>query len=236
MSTIHIEADKLDIAELVLMPGDPRRCQFIAEKYLKKSKLINERREELGYTGYYKNKRVTIFSSGMGIPSMGIYSYELYAYYDVKAIIRIGTAGSYTEELKIKDLFLVNSSYSESSYEEKVLGKELNIIKSTPSLNTIIKNTAKELNFNIKQGRVYTSEAFYEKEKDYLELKSKHNCDAVEMESFSLFANAEKLHKKASTILTISDSFTSAEKMNPEDREQSLNDMVLLALESIISL
>lgn len=236
MSTIHISAEKEDIASIVLMPGDPKRCKYIAENFLSDAKLVNEVREEHAYTGYYKNKLVTIFSSGMGIPSMGIYSYELYNNYDVKAIIRIGTAGSYTEELKVRDLFLATSSYSESEYDKKVLDNSVENIMSSNELNEIIRQKSKELNIDLKEGRTHTGEAFYEKFNDYKRIRDEHNCMAVEMECFSLFINAYETKKQASAILTISDSFITEEKLTSEDREKTLNEMITLALESIISL
>lgn len=236
MSTIHIEAEKDEIAPIVLMPGDPKRCKYIADKFLSDAILVNQRREEHAYTGYYKGKKVTIFSSGMGIPSMGIYSYELFNNYNVEAIIRIGTAGSYSEDLKIRDLFLATSSYSESEYDKKVLDLSIDNIMSSTKLNNLIKEKAQELNIELKEGRTHTSEAFYEKMNNYIDIKNEYNCKIVEMECFSLFINAYEAKKKASALLTVTDSFVTNEKMDPSDREKSLDQMIFLALESIISL
>ena len=149
MSTIHIESKKEDIAPLVLMPGDPMRAQYIAETYLKDYKIVNKVRGMTAYTGYYDNKLVTVFPSSMGNPSMGIYSYELFKNYDVSYIIRIGSMGSYTENLQLNDVFLVNNSYSNSNYGI-ILGKHFNTIASSNFLNDVIKEVAKDIDINIK--------------------------------------------------------------------------------------
>ena len=166
MPTPHIESNKLDISSTVIMPGDPRRTQYIALNYLKDAILINEVRGELAYTGFYKNHKITIFSSGMGIPSMGIYSHELFTEYNVENIIRIGSAGSYSENLNINDLFLVTSSYSESRYGLNYNNYISEIIESNPSLNELIKETSKNLKINLKEGRCHSSESFYTKNLD----------------------------------------------------------------------
>ena len=232
--TPHIEADINDIASTVIMPGDPNRVKYIAENFLENIKLVNTVRGELAYTGYYKGKRITIFSSGMGIPSMGIYSYELYKYYNVENIIRVGSAGAYTKDLNIKDTFLVENSYSTSSY--KVEGTNSNLIPSNNELNNIIVNTSKKLNINLKQGNVYSSESFYELDLNIEELINKYNIKCVEMETYSLFTNSIYFNRKASAILTISDSFVTKTSLSSEEREKSFNDMIKLALESVANL
>ncbi len=228
--TPHIEADINDIASTVIMPGDPNRVKYIAENFLEDTKLVNKVRGELAYTGYYKGKRITIFSSGMGIPSMGIYSYELYKYYNVENIIRVGSAGSYTKDLNIKDILLVENSYSTSSY--KVEGTNTNIVSSNKDLNSIIINTSKEVNINLKQGNVYSSESFYELDLNVEELINKYNIKCVEMETYSLFTNSIYFNKKASALLTISDSFVSKKLLSSKEREEGFNKMIELALES----
>ena len=159
--TVHIEAEKGQIAKRVLMPGDPNRAKYIANKYLKDPKLVNTLRGELAYTGTYKDVEVTIFSSGMGIGSMGIYSYELFNDYDVDSIIRIGTAGSYSEELKVYDLLVVDSCYSKTYFDEEAGREDIEIINSSGDLNGIIMQTAALKRINAKLGRVHTTEAFY---------------------------------------------------------------------------
>ncbi len=232
--TPHIEADINDIASTVIMPGDPNRVKYIAENFLENIKLVNTVRGELAYTGYYKGKRITIFSSGMGIPSMGIYSYELYKYYNVENIIRVGSAGAYTKDLNIKDTFLVENSYSTSSY--KVEGTNSNLIPSNNELNNIIVNTSKKLNINLKQGNVYSSESFYELDLNIEELINKYNIKCVEMETYSLFTNSIYFNKKASALLTISDSFVTKEALSSKEREEGFNKMIELALESSLKI
>lgn len=232
--TAHNEAKIDEMAKTVLMPGDPLRAKYIAEKYLKDAKLINQVRNMLAYTGTYKDKKITVMASGMGMPSIGIYSYELFKFYDVDNIIRIGSAGSYVENLNVKDIVLTDSAYSDSSFAYVQNGYLLDHIESNRELDELIIKTAKELNINIKFENIYSSDVFYhDKEVDFVK---KNNLKAVEMESFALFHNAKILNKKASCILTISDSFVTKQEMTSEERQNSLNDMIVLALESAIKL
>ena len=235
MPTVHIEAEKEDIAKRVLMPGDPNRVKYIAEKYLTDAKLVNQLRGELAYTGYYKDVKVTIFSSGMGIPSMGIYSHELFDYYDVDTIIRIGTAGSYLPDLKVYDLLLATSAYSKTYFDEEAgrEGDNVEIINSSQELNGVVLNTARIRDINITEGRVHTSLAFYNKLTDYSKYTNL-GCKAVEMETYALLYNAKKFYKKATAILTISDNLVTHEIIDPMERERKLDEMIVLALESII--
>lgn len=231
MSTIHIESKKEDIAPLVLMPGDPKRAQYIAETYLKDYKIVNKVRGMTAYTGYYDNKLVTVFPSNMGNPSMGIYSYELFKNYDVLYIIRIGSMGSYTENLQLNDVFLVNNSYSNSNYGI-ILGKHFNTIASSNFLNDVIKEVAKDIDINIKEGTVYSSDIFYENI-DYQRLANKYNIQGVEMETFALFCNAKLLKKDATALLTVTDLFYDTKKLSSEDREKGLDKMIILSLETL---
>jgi len=233
--TPHIEASLDEIAPIVLMPGDPVRAENIAKKYLKDYKLVNKVRGELAFTGYYKNKKVTIFSSGMGIPSMGIYSYELFKHYNVEAILRIGTAGSYKKEVNVGDIILAESSYSTGSYSYELDGKKENILYSDKVINAEIENVALRKEIKIKKCRVYSTLSFYSECK-LDKLIKKQKIDVVEMETFSLFKNAQKLGKKASALLAVSDSFVTKEEMTREDREKNLDELIILALESIIKL
>ncbi len=233
MPTVHIEANKGDIAKRVLMPGDPNRAMYIAKKYLRDAKVVNKLRGELAFTGYYKDKLVTIFSSGMGIPSMGIYSYELFNDYDVDVIIRIGTAGSYTEDLKVYDLVIADSAYSKTYFDEESGKDDIEIINSSQELNGIIANTARIRGINTNFGRVHTSLAFYSSNKNYQKYLDL-GCKAVEMETYALLYNAKKFFKKATAILTISDNLVTHEEIDPKAREQKLDEMITLALESII--
>ena len=236
MSTPHIEAELGEIAKIVLMPGDPKRAEFIAKNYLTGARLINVLRSMNAYTGYYKGVEVTIFPSGMGMPSMGIYSHELYDFYDVDVIIRIGSAGSYNKDLKLFDIFLSNSAYSETNFDEESINKDLEIINASIEINNIIKETAKKLDIDIKEGRVHTSETFYTSNQSVKEEALKHGCDIVEMENYSLLVNAKKFHKKATGIFTITDELYSDNRMDAKSRELKLNTMITLALESVINL
>lgn len=233
MSTIHIGAEKNDIAPRVLMPGDPNRAHYIAKKFLTDARLVNTVRGELAYTGKYKNVDVTVFSSGMGVGSMGIYSYELFNDYDVQTIIRIGTAGSYDKDLELNSIFLADSSYSNTYYDDEAGIENIEVLNSSFELNSIIMDTAALKNIKLIQGRVHTSIAFYFENKDYTKYIEK-GCKAVEMESFALFFNAKKFKRQATALLTISDNLITGDRMDSASRERKLDEMILLALESII--
>lgn len=239
MST-HIGAQKDEIANIVLMPGDPLRAKMIAETYLSDVKIINTVRNMLGYTGFYKTIRVTVMGSGMGIPSMGIYSYELFDKYDVDYIIRIGTAGSYTKELDIFDTVLVTECYSDSNYSYVQSLKQGHIEKPSIQLNDIILAAAKKMKKDILPTKVYCTDV-YKREQNAQqillnEIIEKQGCKCVEMESYSLFHNANVLNKQAACILTISDSMVSKKKTTSKERETVFLNMIEIALESIRSL
>ena len=232
--TPHIEAKKEEIAKTVIMPGDPLRAKMIAEKYLENYKLVNSVRGMFAYTGLYKDKKVTVMASGMGMPSIGIYSYELYKFYDVDNIIRVGSAGSYTKDLNLYDVLLVDKCYSESSFA-KTQNNDLNELQEgSKELNDIIKNAANNLNKKIYYGNIHSSDVFYKENNNYEELNKKYGCQAVEMESFALFHNAKVLNKKAACLLTISDSFITKEETTSLERQNSFNNMIEIALESTL--
>ena len=236
MATVHIESNKGDIAKVVLMPGDPKRSEYIAKKFLKDYKLVNDVRGMTAYTGYYKDKLITVFPSGMGIPSMGIYSYELFKEYDVENIIRIGSCGAYANRLKLNDIILVENSYSESSYGAFLDDYKDKMVSSSNELNKIIESTSKNLDKKIVKGNIYCGEVFYEKEYDYKKRCTDLDVLGIEMETFALFNNARKFEKNASALLTVSDTFFSDERLTSSEREKELNDMILLALESCLKL
>ena len=236
MSTVHIESKKEDIAKTILMPGDPKRAEYIAKNFLTNAKLVNLVRGITAYTGYYKGKMVTVFPSGMGNPSIGIYSYELFNFYDVENIIRIGSCGAYSEALKLNDIILVDNSISESTYSLVQSGDKSNKKMSSATLNDIILNTAKENNINIIKGDIYCSDVFYEQENNYIDKRNKYNVLGVEMETFALFSNANLLKKRASFLLTVSDSFCFKDKLTSSEREKNLNKMITLALECCLKL
>lgn len=231
--TEHIKAKKEEIAETVIMPGDPLRAKMIAEKYLKDYKLVNDVRNMLAYTGYYNGKKVTIMGSGMGMPSIGIYSYELYKFYDVKRIIRVGTAGAYTNELKLYDTVLADNVYSESNFAYIQNGYQEHIIKGSENLNSLIKEKAKQKNISLKIGPIHSSDVFYKENDNFKELNEKYNCLAVEMESFALFNNAKVLNKEAACLLTISNSLVDGSSTSSEERQNTFLNMIELALSTL---
>ena len=231
--TPHINALEGEIAKVVIMPGDPLRDKYIAENYLKDYKLVNTVRNIYAYTGYYNDKLVTVMASGMGMPSIGIYSYELYKFYNVEKIIRIGTCGVYTDKVKLFDVILVDNAYSDSSFAKVQNGYNDNIISASKELNNKIKETGKNNNIDLVEGTIYSSDVFYKENDNYEVLRDKYNCLGVEMESFALFSNAKVLNKEAACLLTVTDHFITKEKASSTDREKSLNKMIELALKSI---
>jgi purine-nucleoside phosphorylase len=233
MATPHIEALKGDIAESVLMPGDPLRAKFIAETYLTDVKMFNDVRNMFGYTGYYNGKRVSVMGSGMGMPSMGIYSYELFKFYDVDKIIRIGSCGAINADLKLFDVILVESSYSDSSYAYVQNGNTDKVIFSSVPLNNHIEEIAKKEGIKIVKGNIYSTDVFYKKQVDYKNIIDNYKCLGVEMESFALFHNAKVLGRDAACILTVSDSLVTNEVTSSEEREKSFIAMIELALKSL---
>lgn len=234
MST-HIESKLEDISNIVLMPGDPKRCEYIARKFLANAKIVNNVRGMTAYTGYYKSKKITVFPSGMGIPSMGIYSYELFNEYNVSTIIRIGTMGSYTD-LKLKDIVLVDNAITNSNYGRYLCNYNNININGSTEINNLILNTSKEIGMNIYNGNIYSSDVFYEQNNDFKDKVLKYNVLGVEMESFALFTNAKYLNKKAATLLMVSDSFNYPDKLSSLEREQGLDNLITLALETSLKL
>ena len=236
MDAIHIEAKKEDVAKVVLMPGDPLRAKYIAENFLTDVKEINKVRNMLGYTGYYKDKRITVMGSGMGIPSIGIYSYELYTCYDVDKIIRIGTGGSLDKKVKVNDIVLAESSYSPSSFAYQWGTSVNNNIKSDEDINNNIINVSEELKIELKKGTILTADVFtvYANVDHILNNVPKHiKLLANEMEAFGLFHVANITNKKASCLVSIVDSPYEKTMLTFEEKEKKLNDMIKLALESI---
>ena len=233
MATPHNEANKGDFADVVLMPGDPMRAKLIAETYLENVKLVNQVRGMLGYTGTYKGKRVSVMSSGMGMPSIGIYSYELFTVYDVKAIVRIGSAGSYVPELALGDVVLTEYAWSESTFGTVQNGSPEHIKYPSSRLNKAIRDTADRLGEKLPVVPVHSTDVFYQAgPADYFKAVNKeHGCACVEMESFGLFHNADALGKEAACLLTVSDSFVRSERMSAADRQNSFHKMIRIALE-----
>ena len=237
---IHCNAKKEDIKKIVLMPGDPLRAKYIAENFLENARLVNTVRNMLAYTGTYKGKEITVFSSGMGMPSIGIYAYELYKFYDVDTIIRIGSCGSYNYDLNLFDTILVNQSYTEGNFAYEWSEQESHIAKSDDELNNIIEKTAKEINIPCIKGNTFCNDCF----DGYLDDISKFinrfpkdlNILACEMEAFALFYMANYFHKKAACLLTVVDAYYKNQESTSEEREKSLNNMITLALESSLKI
>ncbi len=234
---IHCNAQKEDIEKTVLMPGDPLRAKYIADNFLTDVKLVNSVRNMLAYTGKYNGKKVTVFSSGMGMPSMGIYSYELFKFYDVDKIIRIGSCGSYSKDLKLFDTIIVDKSYTESNFAYAWSEKESHIAEADTELNNNLEELAKKLKIPYERGNTLCNEAF----DGYLDdipsfikrFPKDLNIIACEMEAFALFYMANHFNKKATCLLTVVDSYYTKEESSSEEREKSLNNMIKLALESI---
>lgn len=237
---IHNEARKDQIAQTVLMPGDPLRAKYIAETFLENFELVNQVRGILAYTGYYKGKRVTVMASGMGMPSMGIYCYELYKFYDVQNIIRIGSCGAYRPELNLLDTILVNESYTEGRFAYSYSGVECDLVAADKSLNQAIEETAKQTDTKLVKCNVVCGEVFDPYMEDPLTLAKRvpaeHNILAAEMESFALFYTAKMLNRKAACLLTVSDSNCKKEELTSEQRTYALNSMIILALETSLKL
>lgn len=240
MATPHNEANLGDIAKIVIMPGDPLRAKYIAENFLDNYKLVNSVRGMFAYTGKYKGKDLTIMAHGMGMPSAGIYTYELYKFYDVDYIIRIGSCGGYMPNNKLFDIILSEASYTEGSYALTLNNDNCHLVHSDNGLNKIISDTAKELNIDIIKGNTICSDSFdgYMTDVDkFLERVPKGiNPIGAEMEAFALFYNAKLLNKKAACLMSIVDSKYIDKVATAEERETGLNNMIKLALESAINI
>jgi purine-nucleoside phosphorylase len=239
--SVHISATKGSIAKTVLLAGDPLRAKYMADHFLQDVQLVSQTRNAFYFTGMYKNKPVTVGASGMGCPSIGIYSFELYTEYEVDTIIRIGTCGGYTTELSVYDLVNVETAASESTYALHAWGIEGNTIKYQGNAFEMINQTAAKLaerdaKFKTRSAMVHSSDVFYRKTKGTPPLAVETGCIAVEMEAFSLFANAQYLGKNAATLLTVSDIIPTMEMISADQREKSLLPMMEIALETVIQL
>ena len=232
--TPHIEAKKHEIAKKVIMPGDPLRAKMIAETYLEEAKLVTSVRGMLGYTGTYKGENITVMASGMGCPSMGIYSYELFTAYDVDKIIRIGSVGAYTKHLNLYDVVLETSVYSDSHYAFIQDGTKDTTLYPSAALVSKIEHTASQLDIPVHKGKIYCSDVFYSDIVDYHDMYEDQGCLGVEMESFALFHNANHLGKEAACLLTVSNNFETKEETTSAERQNAFTKMVELALESLL--
>ena len=234
MGTVSNSANKGDIAKTVLMPGDPLRARYIAENFLDSPVLYNETRNMYGYTGTYKGVPVSVQGSGMGMPSMGIYSWELFTYYDVENIIRIGTAGSFSSDINIGDIVVSLAASTDSNYEHTFgLPGHFSPCASWELLCRL-KEISDAEGINIKAGNTVSCDVFYEIGEDWWKKWASMNVLAVEMEAAARYMNAAYNHRNALAIMTISDHFISGEKASLEDRERNFTDMMKLALETAV--
>ncbi len=236
MSTPHNEANIGDIAKTVIMPGDPLRAKYIAENFLEDAKLVNKVRNILAYTGKYNGKEITVMASGMGMPSMGIYCYELYKFYGVENIIRIGSCGGYIPELKLFDIILADNVFSESNFALTLNNDNCHIASSDKNLTDNIENTAIKNNISIHRGNTVCTDCFDVYMTDvnkFLErIPENFNPLGAEMEAFALFYVAKMLNKKAACLMSVVDSKFIKDVATSEEREKGLNTMIKLALDA----
>ena len=226
---------KDELAKVVLMPGDPLRAKTVAEKFMTDVVCFNDTRNMLGFTGTYKGKRISVMGHGMGVPSIGIYTHELYSQFGVEAIIRIGSAGSYTDKAKLFDVVLAAGAVSESNYARVQSGFEGDLTLPSQTLNDKLRASAAKQGIPLIEGNIHSSDVFYRQPSDekptyWEKLRDERGCLCVEMESFALFANAQVLGKNAACLLTISDSFVSPEITTAEQRQTSFTNMMKVAL------
>lgn len=233
---LHMNAKKEDIASTVIFPGDPLRAKYIAENFLEDAKEVTNVRNMLGFTGTYKGKNVTVMGHGMGMPSCGIYAWELFYYYDVQQIIRIGTCGVHSKEVKIPEIILADLVYTESNYAYSYNGYEGKTVIPSYNLVKRIEKKAQELNINIHRGALMTTDIFpYVDTEPILKRVPKWiNVLGEEMEGFALIHVANSFKREAAILVSATDSKYSSVALTPEERTTSLNDMIRLALESIL--
>mgnify|MGYP000668990051 FL=1 len=229
--SVHIEAKQGDIAETILLPGDPLRAKWIAETFLKDPVCFNKIRGMLGYTGTYNGKRVSVMGTGMGVPSISIYAHELITEYDVKNLIRVGSAGSYQAHVKIRDIVLAMAASSNSGINELRFGGADFAPTANFELFEKAIHAAKTKNIEIKAGNIFTSDEFYADDFESYKKWSKFGVLCVEMESAGLYTVAAKHDVRALSILTISDSLVTGERTSSSDRETTFKDMIEIALE-----
>ena len=237
MSTPHNEANIGDIAKTVIMPGDPLRAKYIAEKFLDDYKLVNQVRGIYAFTGHYKGIEVTIMASGMGMPSMGIYSYELFKFYNVENIIRIGSCGAYKPDLKLFDIILSENVFSEGNFALTLNNDKCHIVNSSNILNEKLEKSAHELNIDIVSGNTVCTDCFdvymTDVNKFLSRIPENFNPVSAEMEAFALFYVAKLLNKNASCLMSVVDSKFIKDVATTEQREKGLDDMILIALNSL---
>jgi purine-nucleoside phosphorylase len=234
MTTPHIEAKAGDFAETVLMPGDPLRAKFIAENFLENAECVTQVRNVLGYTGYYKGKRISVMASGMGIPSISIYATELYKEYGVEKIIRIGSCGAVRDDVKVRDIVIGMAASTDSNVNRQRFNQcDFAAIADFGLLHDVV-HTAKKLNMPVHIGNIFTADLFYTPQPEMFALMEKYGILAVEMEAAGLYGVAAELGKKALTVLTVSDHIKTGEQTTAEERQNTFQDMMKLTLESVL--
>lgn len=240
--TPHINATPADFAKTVLMPGDPLRAKFITENFLTDARLVNNVRGIHGYTGAYKGTPVSVMASGMGMPSIGIYSYELFNFFDVENIIRVGSAGGMSKKVKVRDIIIAEGACTDSNYAHTFnLPGTFAPVADFNLLKTAV-NKADELKLKYCVGNVLSSDVFYGDMKGVAEdmtpaaVWGKMGVLGVEMEAAALYMNAARSGKNALAILTVSDHLLTGEALSAEDRQNTFTDMMKLSLETAVSL
>ncbi len=234
MATPHIKAEKGDFAKTVIMPGDPLRAQYIAENFIENAVLVNNVRGIQGYTGTYKGEPVSVMASGMGMPSMGIYSYELFNFFDVDNIIRVGSAGSMQAEVKLRELVFAVSTSTNSAFMNQYNLPGVFAPTASYSLLTKAVKSAEEKGIAYHVGNVLTSDTFYDDDPEANVKWRKLGVMCVEMESAALYMNAARAGKNALSILTISDSLITGEATDSDERQTGFNKMISVALDAAI--
>lgn len=229
--TPHIGAAKEQIAKTVLMPGDPLRAKFIAETFLENAECVNTVRNMLAYTGEYQGKKVTVFGGGMGMPSVGIYTYELFNFYDVEKIIRIGTAGALSDNVNLRNVVVGVGASTDSAYAKQFNLPGIYAPTADFELARAAVETGEKLGITTVAGNILSSDIFYNDDEDTLKKWAKMGILAVEMETAALYMNAARAGKKALCLLTISDAPFRGESLSVEDRQTGFTDMMKIALE-----
>lgn len=231
--SVHINAKENEIAETVLLPGDPLRAKYIAETFLEDVKLYNEVRNMFGYTGTYKGKRISVQGTGMGVPSISIYINELMNSYNVQTLVRVGTCGAIQKDVKVRDVILAMSASTDSQMNRLTFGGV--DYAPTADFDLLLKayNAGLEKGLNLKAGNVFTADQFYNDNAE-LEKWAKYNILAIEMETAALYTLASKLDRRALSVLTVSDHILTGEETTAEERQTTFNEMIEVALEAVI--
>lgn len=231
--SLHLDAKKGDVAEIVLLPGDPLRAKHIAENFLEDAVCYNEVRNMLGFTGTYNGKRVSVQGTGMGMPSANLYIHELINDYGAKTLVRVGTCGAMQEDIQLRDVIIAQAAFTDSSF----ILKDFHPVNFSPvgSFDLIYDafNNAKDTDLNIKVGNVYTSDSFYTDDNSITEKLMKHGVMTVEMETAGLYYMASKFGVEALSLLTVSDHLLTGEETTTEERQTTFDDMIKLALDTV---